>query len=195
MKKVIIGILAVSLAFTQCDKKDDAAPQQKASLTFSVNGTSKEASVSSGVLSFRTQHSHQVRYLQISSIVEGNHFSIAVSNWDFQNPPNDSIKVKTYNNVFAEQNIAKSECLPVGGNVSLCDRGFVTYVVDADAANGKTYMSGFYDGDYNGFIKISACNPANKTVSGEYDVKVDDGDGVELTLKGKFENVIYLVVG
>ena len=192
MKRTIFGItvLLFTITLMNCGKKEDEAVAPKPSVTLTIDGTAKSVVAASAILAFETQNDHEGRSLNITSMEGNNPLSIAVSNWDFQNPPKDGIKLKTYDNLFADQGTTGAECLSLeSGAVMLCDGGLVTYMKD-----NQVYMSALYDGAYKSFIKVTACDPSKKSISGEYDLKVMDGDSTELTLKGKFENIVYTVV-
>jgi hypothetical protein len=185
MNKGILSIAIISL-LAACNKSDEAT--LKPTLTLIVNGSSKEVSIPEGVLDISlTQNGHEHRTLMVSAMVERHAFSFGVFNVDFQNPPVDGIKIKSYTSVFAANSTA--ECLSLDG-VQLCDGGLVNY-----REGGNQYLSDLNDAPYNSFIKITACDPLRKTVSGEFDVMVNQqGIGAAIVLKGEFKSVVYQVV-
>ena len=190
MKRVIVGVSALLIAFIsiRCDKNEDAPA--KAGMTLKVDDESKEPVVGTATLSFETQNDHEGRALQMAATVNGNLLTIGVSNWDFQNPPENGVKAKVYTSEFSEDMTAEAECMSLEeGAVELCEGILVTYTVGS-----QMYMSALYEGEYDGFVKVTSCDGSAKKVSGEFDLKLDDGDGNEISLKGTFENVSYIVV-
>jgi hypothetical protein len=184
---VAIGILLIGFVTIRCGKDDDAS---KSSMTLKVDGQAVELSVSTATLSFETQNDHEGRALQMLGSANGKMLTIGISNWDFQNPPENGIKVKTYTAAFDENIVGEAECLSLdGGSVELCEGILITYTV-----GDKMYMSALYEGEYDGFVKVTACDGSAKKASGEFDLKLDDGEGNELALEGSFENVTYIVV-
>jgi hypothetical protein len=118
--------------------------------------------------------------------------SIAVSNWDFQNPPDNGILTGDYDAAWDYKNSGeenpRANCLPLEGGLTLCDGGLVTMHFEND-----TYSSVF-NGNTAATIIISKCDPRRRTVSGKFNASVGLPDGTrQYTVTGSFENVVYTV--
>jgi hypothetical protein len=167
------------LVLTQCGS---TTPTPTPSITLTVDGTSKVAIITSGLLLVETT-GNKGRTLGINALEMSNILILDISNWDFQKPPADGVITKTYYNVLNP----KSTCTQVS-SATLCDGGLVTYLVGSEF-----YSSVFYDGPaYESTIKVTSNDVAAKRISGDYDVKVQSSTGSRLTLKGKFDNVTYI---
>ncbi len=182
-------ILALAFVFTFCSKDDEVSKPQFA---FTIDGTSQKVQVTSGVLLSEIQYGHEGRALYITAVSE-NHktLSVGVSNWDFQNPPDNGILTGEYNATFDFENTQEEnpfgDCLAVEG-ATLCDGGLVTLIED-----NNSYFSAF-DGATDATITITKCDAGKRTVSGTFSAKVASFDGVQqYTIAGSFDNLTYLV--
>lgn len=181
-----LSILAVSvlITFSHCSSSD---PTAAASVTLSIDGTTKAAIFTSSELRITTT-AEKERALLINASVGSDLLILSVSNWGFQNPPTDGLLIKTYYSIADDAGRSKATCL-IKGITYYCDSSLVNYV-----SGPNFYSSVFYKGvPYESIIKITANDATKKTISGEYDVKVQTVGGVVLTLKGKFTNVSYIV--
>ncbi len=181
-----LSVLSIFLiiTFSHCSSSD---PTVAASITLSVDGTAKTAIFTSSELRVTTT-AEKERALLINATVGSDLLILSVSNWGFQNPPTDGLLIKTYYSIADDAGRSKATCL-IKGTTYYCDSNLVNYV-----SGTKFHSSGFYTGDpYESIIKITANDPSKKTISGEYDSKVQSSTGTVLTLKGKFTNVSYFV--
>jgi hypothetical protein len=181
-----LGVLFIFLiiTFSNCSSSD---PTVAASVTLSIDGTTKAAIFTAAQLIVKTT-GEQERAISINAAAGSDLLILNVSNWGYQNPPANGLLIKTYFSLFDDAGRAKATCLQKG-ITSYCDSNLITYL------EGSTfYSSGFYTGDpYETTIKVTANDSAKKTISGEYDAKVQSTSGTVLILKGKFTNVSYLV--
>lgn len=184
MKKLFsrLFILLVLVQFIGCNG-DDASPS--ASISLSIDGAKQSVKFSGAQLLVEDYGDHEGRSLNITAISGTNVLTVAVSNWSFQNPPEDGVIAKKYENLFTDQTLDKGQCMSEGIE-EYCDGGTVTYTSD------DFYASAFYEGSYAGFVHITKCDTKSKRISGTYDVVVSN-DTDEFTLKGEFKNVPYLV--
>lgn len=182
-----LSILAVFvlITFSHCSSSSD--PTAAASVTLTIDGTAKAAAFTTAQLLVKTT-GEQERAISINATAGSDLLILNVSNWGYQNPPANGLVIKTYYSLFDDAGRAKATCLQKG-ITSYCDSNLITYL------SGTTYYSsGFYTGTpYETIIKVTANDPAKKTISGEYDTKVQTTSGTVLTLKGKFTNVSYFV--
>src|SRR5262245_19671613 len=107
--KNLFPILLLCGLLTHCDH-DGNAPVGNASITLTVNGTSKPVEIRTGTLEFEPKG----RNIRITSASEGSLFTMTVYNWDFQNPPPNGIKAKMYGNLFSKNKSAMAECTTPG---------------------------------------------------------------------------------
>jgi hypothetical protein len=185
MKNITYFLTIILFAsLTNCGSKDPAPTAP--SITLSIDGASKSATISSSILLVETT-GNKGRSLGVNALEGSNLLILSISNWDFQNPPADGILVKTYYDNSNPSPNPKSTCIQVN-STALCDNALVTYLIGTDY-----YSSIGYDGPaYESIIKITANDATAKKISGEYDFKVQSATGTQLTLKGKFDNVSYI---
>lgn len=185
-------ILAAAGSFTFCG---DQVTEESTHFVYSVEGVSKHVQSITGLLQTGVQFDHQEQSLTISV---SNSFSematIKVTNWDFQNPPEDGILEDvydaTYNAEQGENNSPYVECIDLTGanaGKSLCSSGVVTFTMD-----GELYTS-IFTGNEEGTITITECDTKNLSVSGSFSVKVQESVGKKLKLSGTFSNVKYTI--
>ena len=183
-------ILASAFALTFCGDDDDKnAPQ----FSFTIDGVAQEVQITSGILRSEIQHDHEGRALNITAVVKNNKtLSVAVSNWDFQNPPANGVLTGEYDATWDFENTEEenpfANCLSLEGGVTLCDGGLVSLI-----SEGNFYTSVF-DGPTDATITISKCDASKRTVSGSFTAKIAGFDGVhQYTVTGNFENLAYIV--
>jgi hypothetical protein len=182
----VLSALSIFLiiTFSHCSSSD---PTVAASITLTIDGTTKGATFTAAQL-LVTNTGEKERAISINAAAGSDLLILNVSNWGFQNPPVDGLLVKTYYSIFDDAGRAKATCIQKG-ITAYCDSNVVTYL-----AGSTFYSSGFYTGaPYESIIKVTANDPSKKTISGEYDSKVQSSTGTVLTLKGKFTNVSYFV--
>jgi hypothetical protein len=161
--KLTPKLLLLGIVFTFSSCSDDGGEGSK--FTYKVDGESQKVQTVSGILQFETQYDHEGRGLYITA-AEGlsKILSIGVSNWDFQNPPDEGILTGDYDATFdfesTEENPFANNCLELAGEgVTLCDGGLVTWI-----SGGSTYYSTF-DGETDATITITKCDPIQYQVN------------------------------
>jgi hypothetical protein len=183
------SILMASVVFTNCG--DD---EFKPSVSYTIDGENQKVASVTASLQFETQYNHEGRSLYITAAAGlSKMLSVAVSNWDYQNPPDNGILTKIYDATFDFETEADNDlatCLELTGDnegVFLCDGALVTYI-----GNSDIYFSAF-DGNPEASVTITACSPSKRTISGSFTAKVQNFDSEELTISGEFKNVKYTV--
>ncbi|HEX8546872.1 MAG TPA: DUF6252 family protein [Cytophagaceae bacterium] len=186
MKNFFVACLLAAVLFNCNKKKDEPSPSTGAPTTNSSECgtlTVKKGLVSHTVTSFNNSllfdRSQEGRRLDIRGTVDGGTFVITVSNYDFQNPPENGIKLKTY-----FEDYTQSECKD-DGEISYCDGMLGTFLKD-----NKTYMTFADEGD--GFVVISSMDTNNKKVSGSFKftaMTIDRTDTIPFS--GTFSNLCY----
>jgi hypothetical protein len=195
MKKSLIhrlslaSILLTSVLFTHCGG-DDFKP----SVSYTIDGENQKVASVTASLQFETQYDHQGRSLNITAAAGTSKLlSVVVSNWDYQNPPDNGILTKTYDATFDFETETENDlatCLELTGvneGVFLCDGALVTYI-----GNSDIYFSAF-DGNTEASVTITGCNPSKRTISGSFMAKIQNFDSNELTVSGEFKNVKYSI--
>ncbi len=191
MKNFLLASLLVLTLFN-CKKKNDPSPvNNNAPYGTSECGTLtvKKGNVSYNLTTFNNtlyfEKSESARRLDIRGTVDGGIFVISVSNFDFQNPPENGIKVKTYYEDYL-QNECKKE-----GEISYCDGLLGTYL-----KNNKTLMTVNDEG--KGSVVISSIDTNKKRVSGAFNFTVESLESSEqsdsIPFSGSFSNVCYTVL-
>jgi hypothetical protein len=186
---LFLALLAVLFTVSRCGDDEPAS-----SFSYSINGTAQKASTVSGELRFETQYDHEGRALNISVLTGSSQWlSVAVANWDFQNPPANGILTGEYDATFDFENTdnpdPQTDCLTLEGGVALCPGGLVSYFDETNF-----YFSAFGD-EPEGTVTITACNTSSRTLSGTFSAKVTSVDeNSELLITGSFQNVKYWVV-
>lgn len=182
-------ILLTSITFTYCGN-DDVKP----SVTYTIDGENQKVTTVTATLQFETQYDHEGRALYITAAAGASKMlSIAISNWDYQNPPDNGVLTKTYDATFdfeTEEDNDLATCLELtGGNagVFLCDGALVTYI-----GNSDIYFSAF-DGNTEASVTVTTCSPSKRTISGTFTAKAQNFDSQELVISGEFKNVKYSV--
>jgi len=187
-------ILVLAFVFTFCGNDDEksSGPQ----FTYSIDGASQDVQTVTGLLRSQIQYDHEGRALNITAFAANNKtLTIGVSNWDFQNPPDDGVLTGEYDATFdfeeTEEENPFANCLALTGDnegVFLCDGGLVTLI------SGSDFSTSVFDGDTEATITISKCDASKHTVSGTFSAKVAAFDGTQpYMITGTFENVSYIV--
>jgi hypothetical protein len=186
----LLVFLLILTCFVNCG--EDESPT---SVTYSIDGENQKVRTVTAYLQFSTDYDHEGRTLYItaangSSIM----LSIAIANWDFQNPPNNGLVEKTYDATFDYESGSDNEfasCLELTGNnadVHLCDGALVTYIGESDI-----YFSAF-DNNTQATVTLTDCNPSKKTMSGTFTAKVQNfSEDDDFVITGEFKNVKYSI--
>lgn len=188
MKKILSLLLISTLfiSFSGCGDDDSASP----SMTLNIDGTNVKITTVTGVMIFTNQNGYEARGLNITGLTsDDNYITVQITNWDFQNPPNNGFLKKKYYNIFdSEEGQEAAECLEDDG-ITMCDGGLLTYTVFD--GGGEIYTSAF-DEDLAGFIEVTASN--GKKISGNFDAIITGfSNETDLHVTGTFKNVGYRV--
>ena len=184
-------ILTIPFVFTFCDDDDKGSDPEVA---FAIDGVSQNVRGISGILRSEIQYNHEGRALNITAVTNDyKTLSVLVSNWDFQNPPDNGILTGEYDATFDYQRTDVEnpfgDCLQLEGNVMLCDGGLVSLI------SASKFYTSVFDGNTEASITISKCDAPNRTVSGTFSAIISEFDGVEqFTISGSFTNVKYIVL-
>jgi hypothetical protein len=184
-------LLTTLLLFAQCGDDDDSGP----ALTYTIDGQSQPVQTVTGVLMSEIQYDREGRSLNITAAQGFDQLlSVAVSNWDFQNPPDNGILTGEYDATLDEDNTEDNplaECLPLtdeNEGIYLCAVGLISMV------SGQDLYFSVFDGDTGATIVITSCDPGKRTVSGTFQGKIGTIDGETIkTISGSFTNVKYTV--
>lgn len=186
----LLSILLATLTFTHCGDNDF-----KPSVSYTIDGENQKVASVTATLQFEAQYDHEGRSLYITAAAGlSKMLSVAVSNWDYQNPPDNGILTKTYDATFdfeTNEDNDLATCLELtGGNegVFLCDGALVTYI-----GNNDIYFSAF-GSNTQASVTVTACSPSKRTISGTFTAKVQNFNEEELTIAGEFKNVKYTVL-
>lgn len=184
-------MLASAFVFTFCGDDDKPSTPQ---FSYTIDGKSEPVEYVNASLQSDIQADHEGRSLNLTFVKAGvfKSLSIAVSNWDFQNPPDNGILTGEYDVAWDyETNEGENplaNCLSFEDGLTLCDGGLVNLYMENDH-----YSSVFY-GNTAASITISKCDPSSRTVSGTFNTKVGLLDGTKQhTVTGSFENVNYTI--
>jgi len=177
--------LSVLCLFLISCESDEPGNNQQAKMNVDKDGVSFTITEFSNSLIEETQIDSTGRRLDLRAEVDGGTLFVSISNWDWQNPPEDGVLEKKYDT--GDDEGSNTECKETP-NATYCDGGLGTYSIGSDI-----YMTGEEYSDSEGIITISKNDPSNKTVSGSFDFTVEDffGDST-ITFKGTFENLVYL---
>lgn len=184
-------LLTTLLLFAQCGDDDDSGP----ALTYTIDGQSQPVQTVTGVLMSEIQYDREGRSLNITAAQGLDQLlSVAVSNWDFQNPPDNGILTGEYDATLDEENTEDNplaECLALSGDnegIYLCAVGLISMV------SGQDLYFSVFDGPTDATIVITSCDPGKRTVSGTFQGKIGTIDGETIkTISGSFTNVKYTV--
>lgn len=186
MKLKLFGFFVLSIALlTQCGGSKESAPAP--SVTLTINGKAENVTFTSALLKVESTGG---RAISINASSGTKLLIIAFSCWDFQNPPADGMVVKTYYDVTTTLGQSKATCKQVGIEAR-CDGHVMSWIPSLDPNTGL-YITGAYSGpDYEHTVKVTSNDASAKRISGEFDVKLQNGAGDVVSLKGTFTNMPY----
>lgn len=169
---------------SNCGSKD-AAPAP--SVTLTINGKAENMTFTSALLKVESTGG---RAISINAASGSKLLIIAFSCWDFQNPTADGMVVKTYYDVTTTLGQSKATCKQVGIETR-CDGQVMSWITGLDSSTGL-YITGIYSGpEYEHTVKVTSNDANAKRISGEFDVKLQNGTGDVVSLKGTFSNIPY----
>ncbi len=178
--------LGVLLFLPSC-KEDEAVveEEEQAVLEIKKDGTDYTISEFNNTLVDAEQNGQLGRRMDIRCEVGGGTLILSISNWSWQNPPEDGIISKTYatnSNGYISTNTACSG--------AFCDGGLGTYNFD-----GGAYFSDGITEEEEGQIIISSNDTEKKEVSGSVDIIVKNfALDEQVEFKGTFKNLPYTVL-
>lgn len=193
MRNILFAALLLgAFIFSGCDD-DDAQDVGSFKVTHAgaetdVEITMATLTVSSGQNSASGRSSHK---LNISGDVHDESISILVSNWDFQDPPDNAIFAKEYYNVFLDEQLEVGEetetCMRVSTNQNVCEGILISYT-----KGDKTFSSFSLENDV--VLKVDKCD--GQRITGTFNIVLtnpyDETD--QLVVKGTFTNLPYTVI-
>lgn len=186
LKLLLLLLIFPALLLSSCSKDDDTS-SSSVLMEIEKDGEKFEVTTFTNRLVFDQQS--QSRALLLVGSVDGGSFTFTITNWDWQNPPENGIVVKTYDTNVGVDVGSHSDCMTVG-IAALCDGGQLSYV-----ENGATYISDGVENEEEGQIIISGNDTSSKTVSGSFDIIVQElgiaPNRTKITFKGSFINLPY----
>ncbi|MEL6834712.1 MAG: hypothetical protein AAFP77_17075 [Bacteroidota bacterium] len=193
MKYHTLALIAILLLAFSCNGDDDPSPSDMSSMTVVKDGETFTITDFNNTLLKEEMQGEPGRRLDLRCDVDGGQFILSVSNWDFQNPPEDGIVIKSYasnEDPFDLPANSVTECMD-GGNFTFCDGALGTYIID-----NVIYSSEMSDDNFVSIITITENDDANRTVSGTFDIKVQSfgtnpASFIEFT--GSFTDLEYTV--
>ena len=155
MKKLVLALLFLSFVMVSCsDGNDDndtpTAPTQ--SMTVTKNGVDFQVSSPASTLISTTQLGETGKRLDVNATVDEGQFVLSISNWDWQNPPENGLIQKTY----YTNNTSANACQSSNG-YTYCDGGLITYKPSGSNASLLSNMETVDEG----YITITANNTGN----------------------------------
>jgi hypothetical protein len=157
-----------------------------------MDGVAQTATNFNNTLLVYPQNGSEERRLDLRADLGDDLFIVSVSNWAFQNPPENGIVTKVYDtNVSANGGMGPNRVCNSTSSGNLCDAGLGSYMVD-----GITSMSENLSGEPTGTITITENNAADRTVSGTFDFKVSSmipPNTTPVHFTGSFTDLSYII--
>lgn len=177
--------LGLLLLLPSCKEDEEMLmEEEQAVMEIKKNDTDYTISEFNNTLLEVEQAGNMGRRLDIRFEVDGGTLILSVSNWSWQNPPEDGIVSKTY--VTNSNGNISSNTACSGG---LCDGGLGTY-----SFNGGAYYSEGITEEGEGQITISSNDTEKKEISGSVEIIVKNFALEEkVAFKGTFKNLPYSV--
>jgi len=194
MKKLILfSTIAIGI-FSGCSEDDDTNNNNNnnnsscSGATMSVNfaGSNSTHTAFNNTLLKQQSNGQDARRLDLRTNIANGTLVLSVSNWDFQNPPENGVLVKSYTTLDFGPGMS---CTNISG-FDFCDGALVTYV---ELSSGTSYFS--VGESSGGFVDIDVCDANNKIVSGTFsDILVDFINEDTIEVSGTFSNLCYTVL-
>jgi hypothetical protein len=179
MKLLFSTLLLSAIILSGCDDKEESI----GSFEITVQSTETQVSVSKATLTVsggQTAGSGQGSHaLRIAGGVMGDSISILISNWDFQEPPDNAIIIKDYFN--------EDLCHQVSENQRVCEGAIIQYM-----EGDKIYWS-FSKDESIQILHITKCD--GNRVSGTFDLELENVSDNEdkKSVSGEFTDLQYTV--
>ena len=198
LKLTHIGLAYLLLFLFSCQKSSNNSnnPSSTGSMALEIDGVAQTLTNYNNTLITVNQNSEIGRRMDLRANIGSELFILTVSNWDFQNPPNDGIVIKPYVTNFEYNgtlnNLPTDKTCVTRGNTTFCDGGLITHQV----SSLDTRTSVRVPNEPSGRITITQNDPINKTVSGTFDGKVTNfqSNSQSVQMKGSFTNLSYTVL-
>jgi hypothetical protein len=181
MKLLFFSTLLISaLLFSACDEDEH---ENHGSFTVTVQDTETQVFISKATLTVsggQTAGSGQgSNTLRIAGGVMEDSITISISNWEFQEPPDNAIITKDYYN--------EDLCQQVSENKNVCEGAIIQYL-----EGDKIYWS-FSKDETTLILHITKCD--GNRVSGTFNLDLEnvyDNDDKK-TVSGEFTDLLYTV--
>jgi len=185
MKNTIL--LSILLLFLFSCEPDTPTSNQQAQMIVEKDGVSFTITDFTNGMTDEMQAGSKARKLVLRTSVDSGEFTLAIGNWEWQNPPSDGILEKVYDIEFATGIGPNTECQDQT-NETYCDGSSGSYVI-----NSEIFIAGTAFSNEDGVITITENDLAKKTVSGSFDFVVKNSfTDSAIVFKGTFENLVYL---
>ena len=192
MKIKLLALVLVALTIVSCssDDNNDSDPPSGGDESFTVirDGVTFEGENINNTLIITSQNDQGARRLDLRCDFDGGTFILSISNWEFQNPPENGVVEKSYN-TNTEMG-PDTECETID-SITYCDEALVTYLIGQDV-----FISELNDLEDIGSITITNNDAADLEVSGTFDVLLrnfNSQDETYIEYTGSFTNVSYSV--
>lgn len=182
-------MLALAIIVPACSDDDD----DKGSFNVTLDGIETAVSVTGATLTVSDGQSSSSgrgsNTLRIDGMIGENAISVDISNWDFQEPPDNAILVKDYYNVFTEDELEVGEktetCMKTSGTTRVCEGTLLKYLT-----GDKTFSSHSSEAV---IISLTKCD--GKRVSGTFNITlINIHDEAEtFVLSGSLTDLRYTV--
>jgi len=181
---IFISVLA--LFIFSCGEDDTETPiMNEASMEVIKDGVMFTATDFNNTLLEENQGGEIGRRLDLRANVDNGFLIVTISNWDWQNPPENGVLTKSYDTNVDDIG-PNTDCM-MTSSFTFCDGGLGTYLI-----NNETFISEGIDDEESGVITITANDATNRTVSGTFDFIVGNFITNEnITLSGTFSNLRY----
>jgi hypothetical protein len=192
MKNILFAsLLIAAFIFSACDD-DDATDTGSFKVTLSgtekvVTVTKATVTVASGTNSTTDQPYHK---LNIEGAVGDDTITIMVSNWDFQEPPDNAVFAKDYYNNEVDHELEVGEktetCMRTASQQMTCEGVLISYL-----QGDKTYWS--FQLIDTVVLSVEKCD--GQRVSGTFDITLANpyDETESMVVKGTFTNLPYTV--
>nr|WP_321245582.1 hypothetical protein [uncultured Psychroserpens sp.] len=174
MKIKFLVLVLITLSIVSCSSDDGNAPSsndEEQSFTVIRDGVTFQGENINNTLIRTTQNDQGARRLDLRCDFDGGTLVLSISNWEFQNPPDEGVVEKSYNTNTDMG--PDTECETID-SITFCDEALVTYLIGNDV-----YISELNDSDIIGDITIVSNNSQDKRITGTFDVLLRDFNGGE----------------